>query len=81
MRLVTLAADILSGDFQRPAQVHTLFIDGTAIGGPICDRLKQLGHANIIEVQFGAEAPDPKFANMRAWIWGAAARLAAARGD
>ena len=68
MRLVTVAADILARDFGGRT-VHTLFIDGTAIGGPICDRLKQLGHKNIHEVQFGAAAPDPKYANMRAWIW------------
>jgi hypothetical protein len=69
MRLVSLAADILDRDFGG-RKVHTLFIDGTAIGGPICDRLKQMGHRNIVEVQFGAHAPDPKFANMRAWMWG-----------
>jgi hypothetical protein len=68
MRLVTVASDILGRTFDgRP--VHTLFIDGTAIGGPICDRLKQLGHGNIAEVQFGAQAPDPKYANMRAFMW------------
>lgn len=68
MRLVTLATDVLSRDFDGQ-QVTMLFIDGTAIGGPICDRLKQLGHRNIVEVQFGAAAPDAKFANMRAWMW------------
>jgi len=68
MRLVTVAADVLERDFHG-SKVHTLFIDGTAIGGPICDRLKQLGHTNIVEVQFGAQAPDPKCANMRSWMW------------
>jgi hypothetical protein len=45
-------------------------VDGTGIGGPIVDRLKQLGHSNVVEVQFGAEAPDAKYANMRAYMWG-----------
>jgi hypothetical protein len=49
--------------------VHTLFIDGSGIGGPICDRIKQMGHRNVVEVQFGGESPDPKLANMRAYMW------------
>lgn len=68
MRLVTLAADLLNRDFNG-RQVQTLFVDGTGIGGPICDRLRQLGHHNVMEIQFGSEAPDPKFANMRAYMW------------
>jgi len=64
MRLVTVADDILS---RHP--ITMLFIDGTGIGGPICDRLRQMGHRNIMEVQFGGESPDPKMANMRAFMW------------
>lgn len=65
MRLVSVAADLLS---RYP--IHTMFVDGTGIGGPICDRLVQLGHRNVVEVQFGAQAPDQKFANMRSYMWG-----------
>ena len=70
MRLVSLAADLLGQRFDgRP--IAMLFIDGTGIGGPICDRLSQLGfRSRIREIQFGAESPDPKFANMRACMWG-----------
>jgi hypothetical protein len=54
------------------ARWHTLFVDATggSIGGPIADRLRQLGHDNVIDVQFGGESPDPHYANMRAYIWG-----------
>jgi len=69
MRLVTLAADVLGRTYDG-RKVAMLFIDGTGIGGPICDRLKQLGHRNVSEVQFGAKAPDPKYANMRSYMWG-----------
>ena len=69
MRLVTLAADVLARQYDG-RKVATLFVDGTGIGGPIVDRLRQLGHSNVIEVQFGAEAPDAKYANMRAYMWG-----------
>lgn len=64
MRLVTLAADLLNNH-----PITTMFVDGTGIGGPICDRLRQMGHRNVIEVQFGAESPDLKLMNMRAYMW------------
>lgn len=69
MRLVSLATDILAKDYSGQ-KVRTLFVDATGIGGPIVDRLRQMGHHNVIEVQFGGESPDPKFANMRAYMWG-----------
>ncbi len=69
MRLVTIAADVLGKSYDG-RRVQTMFVDGTGIGGPICDRLRQMGHRNVIEIQFGAEAPDPKFANMRSYMWG-----------
>lgn len=69
MRLVTMAADVLTRVHQGQ-KVATLFVDGTGIGGPIVDRLRQLGHKNVVEVQFGGESPDPKYANMRAFMWG-----------
>lgn len=69
MRLVTMATDVLTRAYGNQ-KIRTLFIDGTGIGGPICDRLKQLGHRNVVEVQFGAGSPDTKLANMRAYMWG-----------
>lgn len=42
---------------------------GGSIGGPINDRIRQLGHP-IIDVQFGGDSPDPHYANMRAYMWG-----------
>lgn len=68
MRLVTVAADILGKDYDG-RKVSMLFVDATGIGGPIADRLRQMGHTNVMDVQFGGEAPDLKMANMRAYIW------------
>lgn len=74
MRLVTVAADAL-GQTYDGRRISVLFVDGTGIGGPIADRLRQMGYTgkhnqpNVIEVQFGAESPDPKYANMRAFMW------------
>ena len=69
MRLVTLAADVLDRDFDGK-RIGTMFVDGTGIGGPIVERLRQMGHKNVVEVQFGAKSPSTKFANMRSYMWG-----------
>ena len=69
MLLVTKAADVLQREFTG-RRVKMLFVDGTGIGGPICDRLKQLGFTNVMEVQFARRAPDRKYANMRSYMWG-----------
>ena len=46
-----------------------IFGDGGGIGGPIIDRLNQLGRG-VIEVQFGGKADDPvKWANKRIEMW------------
>lgn len=41
-----------------------VFIDGGR-GEGVIDRLRQLGHSNVIEVNFGAKATDPHYANRR----------------
>lgn len=64
MRLVTVLCDVI--EKHRP---HYVFVDGTGIGGPIVDRMKQLGHRCVHEVQFAWKAPDEHYANMRAWMW------------
>lgn len=46
-----------------------IFMDATGIGGPIADRLRQLGH-NVLDVQFGAASDqDPRCANLRTYMW------------
>ena len=69
MVLVAKAADLLeNGIDDQP--IAAMFVDGTGIGGPIVDRLKQLGFDQVVEIQFGWKAPDLKYANMRAYMWG-----------
>jgi hypothetical protein len=57
------------------AEVHwnskpdAVFGDGGGIGGPIIDRLNQLGRG-VIEIQFGGKADEPtKWANKRIEMW------------
>ena len=70
MKIATMAADVLERDYQG-RKVTMLFVDATggSIGGPVADRLRQLGHRNVIDVQFGGDSPDPTVANMRAYMW------------
>ena len=70
MRLVTLAAEVLTKSYDGH-KVATMFVDetGGSIGGPIADRLRQLGHRNVVDVQFAGHSPDAQLANMRAYMW------------
>ena len=52
-------------------KIHTMFIDSADISG-VGSRLRQLGHGNVIEINFGADSPDQHYANMRAYMWGKA---------
>lgn len=45
-----------------------VMVDGTGMGGPIIDRLRQLG-VDVIEVQFGAASRSPLCHNHRTEIW------------
>lgn len=46
-----------------------VFVDGGGVGGGVIDRLRQLGH-EVIEVQFGGKADDPRrFRDKAAEMW------------
>lgn len=63
MRLVGIAADLM-----EKHQPDAFMGDGTGVGGPVLDRIRQLGYS-VFEVQFGSASPNPKQANMRAYMW------------
>lgn len=48
-------------------QPDAVFIDSGA-GAGVIDRLRQLGH-DVVEVNFGGKAIDPRYANKRAEMW------------
>lgn len=70
MRLVTVVADALQRRYDGQP-IRALFVDATggSVGGPVADRLRQLGFAQVYDVQFGGDSPDPRLANMRAYMW------------
>jgi hypothetical protein len=45
-----------------------IFIDATGVGGPVADRLRQLGF-HAIDVQFGMRSPNGKYADMATYMW------------
>ncbi len=65
--LVSKLAEILS-DKRPERRVSMMFVDA-ALGGPVVNRLHQLGHRNVAEINFGWASPNPHQANMRAYMW------------
>lgn len=65
MILITKIVDVI--EKHKPKAV---FLDATggSIGGPIGDRIRQMGY-KVIDVQFGGKPPDDHYANMRSWMW------------
>lgn len=63
MRLVSVAVELLN-----TYQPDAFFYDGTGVGGPVGDRIRQLGYS-VFEVQFAAASPNPKYANLRAYMY------------
>lgn len=49
---------------------RVMFVDGAGVGGGIVDRLRQLGHKNVIDVNFGRKAADAQqFMNVKSECW------------
>lgn len=63
MRLVSIVLKAIE-DHKPDAFMY----DGTGVGGPVGDRIRQLGHT-VLEVQFGSASPDVKQANFRAYMY------------
>ena len=47
----------------------TVFIDGGGMGAGVVDRLRQLGHDNIIEINFGGGSPSRECYDRRSYMW------------
>jgi hypothetical protein len=61
---IALCAELLS-DRRPEHQLAALFVD-SAFGAAIVSRLHALGYANVHEINFGGESPDPHDYNRRA---------------
>jgi hypothetical protein len=67
--MVMKLSELLTEGF-KGQRIHTMFIDSAGISGAVASRLWDLGHRNVVEINFGADSPDEKYANMRAYMWG-----------
>jgi hypothetical protein len=67
--MVVKLSELLNKDFDGK-RIHTMFIDSAGISGAVGARLRQLGHHNVIEVNFGADSPDEHYRFMRDFMWG-----------
>ena len=47
-----------------------MFVDSAGIAGPVVAKLMEMGFKNVSEINFGADSPDAKYANMRSFMWG-----------
>ena len=65
--LVSKLSEILS-DTRPERRVAFMFVD-SALGGPVVNRLQQLGFTNVAETNFGSQSIDIHQANMRAYMW------------
>jgi hypothetical protein len=61
-------ADVLTNVYNG-RKIAMLFLDSAGIAAPVESRLRQLGHRNIVTVNFGAHSPDTKCAYMRDYMW------------
>ena len=69
MVMVLKLAEVLGNEYAG-RRVSQLFMDSAGIAGPVAQRLREMGHANVLEINFGAHSPDPKYKLMRSYMWG-----------
>lgn len=49
---------------------NAVFVDSTGVGGPVADNIRRLCPGTlVIDINFGAASPDPKFVNFRTYMW------------
>lgn len=70
MLVTTIISEALTKEYDGQP-VAACFVDATggSVGGPVADRLRQLGFRQVIDVQFGGRAPEQTYGNMRSYIW------------
>lgn len=51
-------------------KVDMMFMDSAGICGPVARRLREMGYSNLLEINFGAHAPNEKYELQRSYMWG-----------
>lgn len=67
--MISKLSDVLTKSYSGN-KVAMLFCDSAGIAGPVVKRLRELGHSNIMEVNFGQDSTDPQYVYRRDEMWG-----------
>jgi phage terminase large subunit len=72
MRTVGKALEVardLAGSGTSPASLMRIVVDDTGVGGGVTDRLREIGHFQVIGFQAGAAAWTSDYPNRRSELW------------
>lgn len=70
--LTVRLADLLSMEHDcggKKMKIQQMFIDSAGIAGPVGANLRALGHKNVMDINFGADSPNPKQVYFRDYMW------------
>lgn len=70
--LTVRLGDILAAEHDcngKKLKVTQMFIDSAGIAGPVGANLRALNHKNVMDINFGAESPNPKQVYFRDYMW------------
>lgn len=65
--MVSVCAQVLN-ERDPGNKVAAMFID-SGFGAAIVERLQSMGFKQVQEISFGGKSPDPRYGNMRAFMW------------
>ncbi len=66
--LMVLTLTQLLNEKDPERKIAAMFID-SGFGAAIVERLHSLGYDQVQEISFGGKCPDPRYGNMRAYMW------------
>lgn len=70
--LTVRLGDILAAEHEcsgKKLKVAQMFIDSAGIAGPVGANLRALGHKNVMDINFGADSPNPRQVYFRDYMW------------
>lgn len=70
--LTVRLGDVLDAEHDcngKKLKVTMMFIDSAGIAGPVGANLRALGHKNVMDINFGADSPNPKQVYFRDYMW------------
>jgi len=69
MQIASMAAQMQQESELHGFRIHKWFPDGVGVGGPVIDRMRQLGMRNVVEVRGGDRARSHQYRNLVTESW------------